>query len=145
MSRQLKVLRDAERHAAEALSTLETLQSTAPVGLGFVDRDCRIVHMNEMLAAANGSKVSEQLGRTVAEVVPEIWPQMEPHYRHVLEHDEPVLNIQVSGHIAAEPGREHHWLASYYPVHLGSEVIGVGIVVVDITERRHADEFRSMS
>ena len=36
-----------------------------------------------------------------------------------------------------------HWLASYYPVHLGTEVIGIGIVVVDVTERRQADEFRS--
>jgi PAS domain S-box-containing protein len=36
-------------------------------------------------------------------------------------------------------------LASYYPVHLGTEVIGVGIVVVDVTEQRQADEFRSVA
>ena len=79
----------------------------------------------------------------MAEVVPEIWSQVEPLYRRVLENDEAVLNVDSSGETAADPGRIHHWLASYYPVHLDAEVIGVGVVVVDITERRQAEEFRS--
>ena len=35
---QMRALQESERRTAEALSTLETLQSSAPVGLGFVDR-----------------------------------------------------------------------------------------------------------
>jgi len=34
-------------------------------------------------------------------------------------------------------------LANYYPVRIGQEVIGVGVVVVDITEREQAEHFRS--
>lgn len=139
---QMRVLREAERRAAEALSTLETLHSSVPIGLGFVDRDCRIIHINEMLASVNGSNVRDQIGRAVSEVVPEIWPQIEPYYRHVLDSDEAVLNIEVSVGATAEPGQKHHWLASYYPVHLDSEVIGVGVVAVDVTERRQAEEIR---
>ena len=37
-----------------------------------------------------------------------------------------------------------HWLASYYPVRVDGEIIGVGNVVVDITERKEAEEFRSV-
>ena len=81
----------------------------------------------------------------MAEVVPEIWSQVEPLYRRVLENDEAVLNVEAAGETAADPGRTHHWLASYYPVHLDAEVIGVGVVVVDITERRQAEEFRSIA
>jgi PAS domain S-box-containing protein len=136
-------LREAHRDVAEAQATLETLQASAPVGLGFIDREFRITHLNEMLASVNGSTVEEQLGKTVAEVVPGFWAQVEPVYRRVLENDEAVLNVEASGETAADPGRAHHWLASYYPVHLGSEIIGVGVVVVDITERRDAEEFRS--
>ncbi len=88
--------------------------------------------------------MQDQIGKTVAEVVPEIWPQVEAVYRRVLENDEAVLNIEVSGEIAADPRRQAHWLASYYPVHLDAEVIGVGVVVVDVTERRQAEEFRSI-
>jgi PAS domain S-box-containing protein len=140
----VKFLGESERRVAEVLSTLETLQASAPVGIGFVDRELRIVHMNEMLAVVNGSSVKDQIGKTVAEVVPEIWPLVEGIYRHVLEDGEAVLNIDVSGETAAEPGRIHHWLASYYPVHLGTDVIGVGLVLLDITERRQAEEFRSI-
>ena len=141
----VRVLADSERRAAEALSLLETLQSSAPVGLGFVDRDFRILHINEPLAAVNGSNVAAQVGKTVSEVVPEIWPQIEAVYRRVIEYGEPVTNIEVSGEIAAEPGRRHHWLASYYPVRLDNEVIGAGVIVVDVTERRQSEEFRSIA
>jgi PAS domain S-box-containing protein len=141
----VRALREAERRAGEALSTLETLQSSAPIGLGFVDREFRMVHLNEALAVISGSGAKDQIGRTVAEIVPEIWPQVEGVYRHVLDNDEAVLNIAVTGELAAEPGGQRHWLASYYPVHLGAEVIGVGIVVVDVTEQRQADEFRSVA
>ena len=140
---QMTELREAHRRVAEARATLETFQASAPVGLGFIDREFRITHLNEMLASVNGSTVQEQLGKTLAEVVPGLWAQVEPVYRRVLENDEAVLNVEASGETAADPGRAHHWLTSYYPVHLGSEIIGVGVVVVDITERRHAEEFRS--
>ena len=135
-------LAESERKSAETLSLLETLLETAPVGFGFVDRDFRIVRANEMLAAVHGSSVREQLGRTVAEVAPMIWPQVEAIYRRVLDEDQAVLNIDVSGEIAAEPGRLRRWLASYYPVHLAGEVIGVGVVVIDDTERKKSEEER---
>ncbi len=140
-----KELDQAHRATAEALSMLETLQASAPVGLGFIDREFRITHLNQVLAEVNGSSVSEQIGKTVSEVVPEIWPQTEGLYRRVLEDDETVLNIEVTGKSVTEHGHRRYWLASYYPVHLETEIIGVGIVTVDITDRRTAEEFRSIA
>ncbi|HUC37133.1 MAG TPA: PAS domain S-box protein [Acidimicrobiales bacterium] len=128
-------LSGAHRSTEEALSILETLQDTAPVGFGFVDREFRIVRVNAALASINGSTVAEQLGRRVAEVVPELWPEMESLYRRVLDSGEPVLDIEVDGPSATDPGRTHHWLTSYYPVRVEDDVIGIGIVVVDITDR----------
>jgi PAS domain S-box-containing protein len=81
----------------------------------------------------------------LAEIIPEIWPEIEGIYRQVLETDEAVLNVEVKGEIYSEPGRLHYWLASYYPVHLDTEVIGIGVVLVDVTERRQAEEFRSIA
>jgi PAS domain S-box-containing protein len=141
----MRALGESERRVAETLSLLETLQSSAPIGLGFVDREFRILHINQMLAAVNGSEVQDQVGKTLAEVIPEIWPQIEGVYRRVIDNDEAVLNIEVSGEIASEPGRRHYWLASYYPVHLDDEIIGAGVVCVDVTERRQAEEIRSIA
>jgi diguanylate cyclase (GGDEF)-like protein/PAS domain S-box-containing protein len=135
-------LRLAQRKTAETLTLLETLQSKAPVGFGFVDRDLLFVRMNEMLAAVSGVPLADQLGRTVAAVVPELWSQLEPLYRHVLDGGQPVLDIEISGPSPADPGQQRHWLCSYYPVAVGDEVIGVGIVVVDMTERRNAEQVR---
>lgn len=141
---QITDLREAHRRADETLSTLETLHRSAPVGLGFVDRDFRVVHLNEVLAAVNGSTVEEQIGKTVEESVPDLWPQVEPVFRQVLKDGKAILNVEVSGEISSDPGHQRHWLSSYYPVYLDREIIGVGIVVVDVTERRQADDFRSI-
>ncbi|HEX6229783.1 MAG TPA: EAL domain-containing protein [Solirubrobacterales bacterium] len=128
-------LRQAERRAAESLSLLETLQSASPAGLGFCDRDFRLIRVNEALAAINGVQPEQQIGRTIAEVVPDLWPQLEPAYRSVLETGEPVVNAETTG-VLQGFGEERAWLTSLYPVRLDEEVIGIGIIVVDITERK---------
>jgi PAS domain S-box-containing protein len=132
----------SERAAAESLTLLETLEATAPVGLGFVDRDCRLVRINKMLADINGGPLEQQLGCTVAEVVPAARAQVDPVFRRVLDTGEAVANVEVSGSTAADPGRVHHWLASYSPVRVDDEIIGIGVIVVDITERYEADKAR---
>ena len=133
-----------QQTAAESLTLLETLQASAPVGFGYVDRDFRLVRLNASLAAINGSTVELQLGRTVAEVIPDLWAQIEPAYRTVLDTGNPVVNLEVIGRSAVQPEQVHTWLSSFHPVRLRGAIIGIGIVVVDITERRQAEEFRSI-
>jgi PAS domain S-box-containing protein len=144
-NQQIVDLREAHRSAEKAISMLDTLQSSAPVGFGFADTEFRLTHLNEMLASFAGSTTDELLGKTVADVVPEIWAQVEPIFRSVLEYGEAVRNIEVTGDVPTDPGHRHHWLASYYPVRLETEIIGVGIVAIDVTERRQAEEFRSIA
>jgi PAS domain S-box-containing protein len=141
---KMEELETAERRRAESLTLLETLLSTAPVGFGYVDRDLRLRRMNETLAAVSGVPVEEQLDRTVAEAVPDLWPQIELPLRRVLETGEAVLNQEIRGQGSAAAGQGRAWLASYYPVRTEDEIIGIGVVAVDITERREADEFRAV-
>jgi PAS domain S-box-containing protein len=135
-------LAEAMRESEESLTLVETLQSTAPVGFAFVDRQFRIVRINQALAEVNGAPLEDQLGRTVAEAVPDVWSQMESVYRSVLDTGEPVVNLEVDREVG-ETGDRRHWLASYYPVIIDEEVIGVGVVVVDITDRKEAEHLRS--
>jgi PAS domain S-box-containing protein len=131
----------SERETAESLALLETLQSTAPVGFGFVDREFRMRRMNAALAGVNGLPLEEQLDRTVAELAPAQWPRIEPIYRHVLETGEAVVNQEAQDEGPSAPGEIRHWLESYYPVWVKDEVVGVGLVAVDITARQQSDEF----
>jgi two-component system, NtrC family, sensor kinase len=110
--------------AVEFIGNILEASTTAPVGFGFVDRDFRIRRMNETLAAVNGLPLEEQLGRTVAEVMPDLWAQVEPVYQHVLDTGEPVVNQGQEGEPTSTPGEVHSWLASYYPVRLHGEIIG---------------------
>ncbi len=136
----LELRHQFESEADETRALLDTLQSSAPVGILFLDRQYRYVRVNQKVAAIHGSmSVEEHLGRTVAEVAPQFWAQLEPMYRHVLESGEPQSNIEISGTTAEDPGHLHWWLESIYPVRLGSEIIGLGIVLIDITARRRSE------
>ena len=136
-------LRCCEREAAEALTLLQSIEAAAPIGVKLVDRELRILRINQRLAAANGLSVQEHLGRTVAEVTPELWPQLEEVYRRALA-GQAVYNLDLSARSVEEPARTRHWRASYYPVRVGGQIIGVGNVVLDVTERVEAEEFRAV-
>jgi PAS domain S-box-containing protein len=136
-------LRRSEREAIEGLTLLRSIEAATPVGFKLVDRDLRIVRINQRLADVTGRSVDEHLGRTVAEVAPDLWPQLEDVYRRALGGEE-VCNIDVETPDVADPHHTRRWLASYYPVWVGGEIIGVGNVVVDITEREEAKEFRAV-
>jgi PAS domain S-box-containing protein len=123
---------------------LEALQSTAAVGFGFVDRDCHYLRVNETLASINGLSVEQHLGRTVAEVGPAVWHRIEPVYRRVLGGGQAVIDLEMTGVTATAPGELRHWLVTMYPVRIDAEITGAGVVVVDVTERRQAEEFRSV-
>jgi diguanylate cyclase (GGDEF)-like protein/PAS domain S-box-containing protein len=132
--RSSAVRRAADRQSAEELTLLETVVATAPFGFGFVDRDFRIVRVNETMATFNGSTVAEFVGRTVAELAPDFWPTLEPLFRHALDDDEAVMDLMLDATSAADPDVVRHWQTSLYPVSLNGEVIGIGIVAVDVTE-----------
>jgi PAS domain S-box-containing protein len=139
-----EMLRRSERETAATLTLLETLQTAAPVGLGFIDREFRYLRANDALAAMVDLKADQLLGRTVSEIMPAVWPRLEGNHRRVLDTGEAVLGVEVNGTTAADPGLLHSWLASYYPVRVDAEIIGVGLVVVDLTDRTEAEAFRSI-
>ncbi len=127
---------------AASLAILDALQATAPIGIGFVDREFRIVHVNELMAGLNGTTPEEAQGRTLAEVLGSVWPRVRAHYQQVLNSGKAIANIEV-----ARPGADglpSHWLTSFYPVLVENEVQGVGVVTADVSEHKRNEEFRSV-
>ena len=132
-------LADSERRAKDlvalretALAKLESLLAASPVGIAFLDRHLRYLRINDALAALNGKPAADHLGRTVAEVVPEVATQLEPMLRHVLDSGEPLTNL-------AFEKDGNSLLANYFPVSSAAgEVIGVGGIIFDVTEEQRA-------
>ncbi|MET0701445.1 MAG: EAL domain-containing protein [Mycobacterium sp.] len=136
-------LRRSDQEATQARTLLESIEAATPIGFKLVDRDLRVVRINKTLAEIDGRSVQECIGRTASELVPDLWPQLENVYQRALAGDT-ISNVDVSRPTAAQPHRMRHWLASYYPVRIDRETIGVGNVVLDITDRKEADEFRAV-
>lgn len=132
-------VRALERSTAEALVLLETLQEHAPIGFGLLDLDLRIVRENQTLARLQGGGVTDHIGHHLCDVIPDRWPAIEPILNSVIAKREPALNQQSSLRLDGESQRVHYLSSSYYPVIVAGDLIGVGVVAADVTERREAE------
>ncbi len=131
-----QLFRDSE--ASYAL--LNTLLETAPIGLGFYDRELRYLHVNDALAEVNGIPAAEHIGRTLEEVIPELAAEVRRILERVVQTGEPVANLEHSGPAPGKPGEFRTWLVGYYPVRdPAGGVIGIAGVIQDITERKAAE------
>jgi two-component system, sensor histidine kinase and response regulator len=134
-----EALRETARSKDKSLALIDTLLSTAPIGFAFHNCDLIYERINESLANINGLPVEKHLGKTLSEVLPEMASEIEPMLRRVLETREPVIDFEISGRIAANQW-QNYWLLSLYPVQLqGGELLGVGVLVSDITERKRIE------
>jgi PAS domain S-box-containing protein len=136
-------LQQSRREAIEMVTLLDSVDAAAPVGIKLVDQQFRVVRINDRLARVNGIPASEHIGRTVSEVAPALWAQLEPIYRRALA-GESCNNVDLTATSADDPERQRHWLASFFPVRVAGDVVGVGNVVFDVTDRYEADEFRAV-
>src|SRR5579884_893669 len=144
ITKQVEAADEVERlysAAQETTALLDALYRSAPVGLGFWDRDLRYVRVNEALAAINERPAEDHVGRTFHEVVPQLADELEALARRVLETREPVIGLKMTAGTPRRPDAPRHWSASYYPVlGPGGEPLGVGAVVEETTERRRAEQ-----
>lgn len=128
---------ETRRLMNEALALLDTLIDSAPIGLAFVDRDLRFVRVNRALAIMNGRPVEEHLGRRLAEIFGDVGAEWECWWRTVLASGEPIVNLEVSVLVF---GRREYALVSYYPVRdIDGNLLGVGSVVTDISQRKRSE------
>ena len=124
----------------QSQTTLNAFIASSPIGIAFFDRDLRYVHANDALAAIDGVPLSEHLGRTVWEVIPQWASIVAPILQQVMQTKQPLLNQEVV--VATNPsGVVRHALVNYFPVYLpDGEVLGLGVTSMDITERRRTEQ-----
>jgi PAS domain S-box-containing protein len=125
----------------ETTAVLDAVLEAAPIGIGFWDRRLRFRKLNARLAEINGISAEASLGKRPDELFPDLegLDQVLQTWRGILETGRPVLDMEIRGKTHAPAGEERVWLEDFFPVRLGGEIIGVGAVVEDITERRQAE------
>ncbi|MBW3553375.1 MAG: PAS domain-containing protein [Gemmatimonadetes bacterium] len=135
---------ERSRHEAEeARAIADVFYEAAPVPAAMVDRDLRYRRINDALAALYGMAAEEVVGRTLHEVVPEYADRIVAYYRQVLDTGEPIKNVELLVPQRGAGGENRHYLVNYFPVRVGDqEVIGVGVVALDVTERHRIEDAR---
>jgi PAS domain S-box-containing protein len=130
----------ARREALDSLAVVDAVFAAAPIGLAFMDSNFRYVRVNDALARINGLPAEAHFGRSLQDVLgEELARTIEPYHRHVLDTGDPILDLEVTGRTAVTPDEDRNWLVSYYPVRDAADaVIGVGVVITDVSERERA-------
>lgn len=116
------------------LQQIEAIYKSAPIGLCVLDRDLRYVSINDRLAEINGVPALDHLGRSVREVLPGVANLVEPLLRRVLDSGHAATDVEI------EAG-QRTVLCQCLPLRSDEgEVIGINIVVEEITERKRVEQ-----
>lgn len=117
----------------EELALLDVLFSDSPLGLVVFDRELRYVRVNRTYARWLGLAREEIEGRPLAEVLPEIAAQVEPHMREMLRTGEAVVGLEATG----LGGRTFR--SSRYPVRDDTgAIVGIAAIIDDVSELKAA-------
>ncbi|MGB3510102.1 MAG: CheR family methyltransferase [Microcoleaceae cyanobacterium] len=133
-------LKNAQGQLQRTNNLLETLYESIPVGLSLVDQELRYLRINSVLAEINGCSVSEHIGKTISDILPQLAEQLTPLYRQVLETGEAIRNLEICAPVPSNPEIEACWLTTYYPVDLEDKQRLVGAVVTDITQLKQTQQ-----
>lgn len=134
------------RGTQETLNLLDAMLRTAPIGFAFYDRDYRYIRINDRLAKMHGVPLEQHLGRRLRDLVPatdgdvnSLALESERLVEQVFRTGEGIAEHELSGEMMGDL-QPRIWLASYFPVFIGEDVRWVGVIVTEVTERRHAEE-----
>jgi len=129
-----------ESQPGQRLAQLQAIYNGAPVGLCFLDRNLRYVSINDRLAELNGASVAAHIGRRVEEVIPDLFPKVKPYLLRALD-GEAIPGVEMNKPNTRRGEPDLHVLLSYQPAYdEAQEVIGVSVALVDITERKRAED-----
>jgi PAS domain S-box-containing protein len=135
------LVRDHKPAKTVLQAELEAIYNSAPVGLCVFDTNLRYLRINERLAEINGLPVSDHIGRTVGEVLPDLADQAAAITAKIIETGLPVLNIEFTGTTSSQPGVLRTWLENWFPIRDSSgRVVAINVVAQEITERKRAEE-----
>ncbi|BCM82207.1 response regulator [Methylobacterium indicum] len=147
------------RESQRMADLLESVLENAPVGLGFLDRDLNLRHMNRALGNMSERGFGADVGAPIWALLPSLRDALAPKLAAARDNGLVTANIEVGVPAPSAPGGVRHFEVSFFPLRRrgrGPETEradGVGIVMDDVTlaklaERRRADSeerFRSLT
>ena len=133
--------RRTDAAARQSREIVNAFFSSSTVGFGILDARLRYTRVNDVLPRMAGLTPQDLLGKSVPEIFGPRGARTEAVLRAVLKSGVPLLDREVSGELATLPGEVRHWLVNYFPIpDRGGEFTQMGVIAVDVTARRNAEE-----
>jgi len=109
--------------------------------MALLDGDLRYLRVNEILATWHGIASEEFLGRPLQGIISGWHEDVAARFQRKLRAGEPVLNLELTLLCAIPPFAARHFVAHLFPLHSTCEEdLAVGLVLMDTTEKKLADE-----
>ena len=144
MKRNAQLDKDRQRAIAKmklTLSELESIYNSAPVGLCVFDNQLHFIRINERMAELNGFEISEHIGCTPRDLLPNLADKADELRNRVIESGKPIWGIEITGETTSQPGAERTWLESWSPLKDESgKVVRINVVAVEITDQKNINQ-----
>lgn len=135
-----EALRVSEAEARMIADELQTIYDVAPVGFCVLDEKLRFLSVNERLAQFHGMPKEVHLGRSVDEILPNFADICREAVAEVRK-KRSTVTLEVSGETEADPGVQHYWESSWFPLPEPDGAIRrIGVVALDVTQRHRMEE-----
>lgn len=120
---------------------LETLVLEAPVAFAFYDTDLRYRRINRMLADINGVPMADHIGRRPTDVLPPaLGAAVEMLLTEVLRTHKVIADDDFTA-VSPVTGELCHYQSQWFPARdEAGAVIGVAVLVTDVTARRRSED-----
>ena len=127
-----EVMLGLKERPGQHLARLQALYDAAPVGLAFVDCNLRYVSLNRCLAEMHRLPVGMHIGRTVTEILPDLFEQIAPLLQRALT-GEPVTECVVRDLAPDGSSSRRIYRVSYCPARdVAGEIVGIYVAVIDL-------------
>ncbi len=124
----------------ESKSIVDGFFASAPLGLGIVNDQLQYVQVNHLLADFNGRSLESHLGQTVPEISPDRAFSLVPLYQQVLRTGQPILDQEETRLSLEDPLASRTWSISYFPIVTQSLISKVGVIVMEISNRKQLEQ-----
>ena len=132
-------MRKAEEALRDSEATLEAFIDASPGIINIEDEEFRYLKTDRTTPTYFGLDRETIVGRSVGELAPDFIRDYGTMMRGVIDTGKPVLNVELSNRVPAHPDELTYWRASYFRVQLPGGKRGIGIVGLDITDRKRAE------
>jgi PAS domain S-box-containing protein len=130
----------AEEKLSQSQAMLDAFFEASPAILNIDDENLRYLKTDKLTPQYFGLDRESLVGKSVRDLAPDFFEKSGSMLMGVIETGRPELNVEVSSPHPKNPHEMIYWRSSYFPVPLENGKRGLGVIGVEITDIKKAEQ-----